>query len=164
MFAVIKTGGKQYKITPGQFIRVEKLAGAPGDKVTLDNILMVSTSDETQVGTPLLEGHTIKATILEQTRNDKIVIYKKRRRQGYDRKKGHRQEVSVIYVDEIVANGKTLAKADKPAPLKSAAPVEAKASKAKPAVEASAPEAVAQEEAAPKAKKATSTKKKEAKE
>ncbi|MTJ83971.1 MAG: 50S ribosomal protein L21 [Telmatospirillum sp.] len=97
MFAVIKTGGKQYKVAPNDVIRVEKLPGQAGDTVTLDQVLMVGD----KVGAPLVEGASVTATLLEQTRADKVIIFKKKRRQNYRRKKGHRQELTVLRVTGI---------------------------------------------------------------
>lgn len=97
MFAVIKTGGKQYKVAPNDVIRVEKLPGQAGDTVTLDQVLLVGD----KVGTPLVAGASVTATLLEQTRAEKVIIFKKKRRQNYRRKKGHRQELSVLRITGI---------------------------------------------------------------
>ena len=97
MFAVIKTGGKQYKVTANDVIRVEKLPGVAGDKVTLDQVLMV----DDQIGAPIVVGAHVTATVLEQTRADKVIIFKKKRRQNYRRKKGHRQELTVLRITDI---------------------------------------------------------------
>jgi large subunit ribosomal protein L21 len=97
MFAVIKTGGKQYKVAPNDVIRVEKLPGQAGDTVTLDQVLMV---DE-KIGAPLVAGASVTATLLEQTRGEKVIIFKKKRRQNYRRKKGHRQELTVLRITGI---------------------------------------------------------------
>ncbi len=91
MYAVIKTGGKQYRVTKGDKIEVEKLDGAEGDKIELDTIM---------VGETLKSGKT-KATIVAQKRDDKVVIFKKKRRQGYRRMKGHRQNHTVLEITEI---------------------------------------------------------------
>jgi large subunit ribosomal protein L21 len=97
MFAVIKTGGKQYKVAPNDVIRVEKLPGQAGDTVTLDQVLMV----DDKVGAPTVAGASVTATLLEQTRGEKIIIFKKKRRQNYRRKKGHRQELTVLRITGI---------------------------------------------------------------
>ncbi len=97
MFAVIKTGGKQYKVAPNDVIRVEKLPGQAGDTVTLDQVLMV----DDKIGAPTVAGASVTATLLEQTRGDKVIIFKKKRRQNYRRKKGHRQELTVLRITGI---------------------------------------------------------------
>ncbi|OAQ20465.1 50S ribosomal protein L21 [Thermosulfurimonas dismutans] len=102
MFAVIKTGGKQYKVAPGDTIRVEKLPGEPGETVEIPEVLLVAGEGEPQVGTPVVSGAKVKATILEQGRSKKIIVFKKKRRKNYKRKKGHRQYYTVLRIDEIV--------------------------------------------------------------
>ena len=97
MFAVIKTGGKQYKVAENDVIRVEKLPGQAGDTVTLDQVLMIDDA----VGAPLLAGASVTATVVEQTRGDKIIVFKKKRRQNYRRKKGHRQDLTVLRITGI---------------------------------------------------------------
>lgn len=102
VFAVIKTGGKQYKVAPGEVLRVEKLPGEPGDTVELSEVLLVAGEGEPRVGTPLVEGARVKATILEQGRSKKIIVFKKKRRKNYKRKRGHRQYYTVLRIEEIV--------------------------------------------------------------
>ena len=97
MFAVIKTGGKQYKVAANDVIRVEKLAGEAGETVTLDQVLMVGD----KIGAPTVAGASVTATVVEQTRADKVIIFKKKRRQNYRRKKGHRQELTVLRITDI---------------------------------------------------------------
>ncbi len=111
MYAVIKTGGKQYKVAKDDIIRVEKLEAAPGDKVELTEVLMIGGKGEPEVGTPLLTGAIVTAEVVEQTRGEKITVFKKRRRQNYRRKKGHQQELTVLRIKDILAKG---AKAAKP--------------------------------------------------
>ena len=107
MYAVMKTGGKQYRVEPNDKLRVDKLAGEPGTTVEIGDVLMVGDGDDTQVGAPLLAGASVKLEVVEQTRNDKIVVFKKKRRQNYRRKQGHRQEMTVVRVAEIAdAHGK----------------------------------------------------------
>jgi large subunit ribosomal protein L21 len=101
MYAVIKTGGKQYRIAPGQTFRVEKLEGQVGDVVQLDNVLLVSDGDQIKVGKPLLEGAAITAQIVEQDRGKKIVVFKKRRRKSWQKTKGHRQYYTALKVQAI---------------------------------------------------------------
>ena len=99
MFAVIRTGGKQYKVTNGDVIAVEKLAGEQGDKVEINDVLMV---DQT-IGSSLVKGAKVLAEIVKQFRDDKVIIFKKRRRHNYRRKKGHRQYLTEIKITEIKA-------------------------------------------------------------
>ncbi len=103
MFAVIKTGGKQYRVEEGNVIKVEKLAGNAGDKITFDNILMAGEGSKVTVGAPFVKGASVTAEVLEQTRADKIIVFKKKRRQNYRRKKGHRQHITVLRVTGISA-------------------------------------------------------------
>ena len=97
MFAVIQTGGKQYKVAENDVIRIEKLAGAAGDSITFDQVLMV----DDKVGAPLVSGASVTGTVVAQDRNEKVIIFKKKRRQNYRRKKGHRQEVTVVRITSI---------------------------------------------------------------
>jgi large subunit ribosomal protein L21 len=107
MFAVIKTGGKQYKVAENDTIVVETLAGEPGATVELNDVLMIGESGKVpSVGTPALDKAAVFAEVLEQTRGDKIIVFKKKRRQGYRRKKGHRQALTVLRITGISATGK----------------------------------------------------------
>lgn len=117
MYAVIKTGGKQYKVAKDDVLTVEKLSANAGDSVSLDEVLMVGGEGDLKVGTPTVSGASVKAEVLEQTRGDKIVVFKKNRRKHYRRKNGHRQELSRIRVTDIVG----AEKAKKAAPKKAAA-------------------------------------------
>jgi len=103
MFAVVKTGGKQYRVAKDDVIRVEKLDHEPGQTVELNEVLMVGGNGEMKVGAPTLEGAKVTAEVVEQTRADKIVVFKKRRRQNYRRKKGHRQHLTVLKITGISA-------------------------------------------------------------
>ncbi|MFC7048265.1 50S ribosomal protein L21 [Emcibacter nanhaiensis] len=154
MFAVVKTGGKQYKVAKDDVLKVEKLDGEAGAKVTLDEVLMVGDDKGVQVGSPTVNGTVVTAEILEQTRGDKVIVFKKKRRQNYRRKKGHRQELTVLKVLEI---GKGAAKKAAPAKKAEAAPAEkaeeAKPAAKKPAAKKAAPAKTAAAEKAP-AKKA----------
>jgi len=105
MFAIIRTGGKQYRVMPNDVLKVEKLPGAAGDTVTFGEVLAVGSDVGTTVGTPLVAGATVSATVIAQDRLDKIIIFKKRRRQNSRRKNGHRQEVTVLRVAGIMADG-----------------------------------------------------------
>jgi large subunit ribosomal protein L21 len=119
MFAVIKTGGKQYRVAADQTLEVEKLAGEAGDQVTFSDVLMLG-GDKPQVGAPLVAGASVAAQIVEQRRGDKVIIFKKRRRQNSRRKNGHRQHLTLIRVTEILTDGKAPSPAKKKAEPKSA--------------------------------------------
>ena len=103
MFAVIRTGGKQYKVAKDDVIAVEKLAGEPGATIELGEVLMLGDGATVSAGTPLLSGASVSATLVEQRRADKIIIFKKKRRQNYRRKNGHRQHQTVLRITEIHA-------------------------------------------------------------
>ena len=103
MFAIIRTGGKQYRVVPDDVIAVEKLVGEPGSTIELAEVLMVGEGDEVSTGTPLVAGATVSATLVEHTRADKIIVFKKKRRQNYRRKNGHRQHQTVLRITEIHA-------------------------------------------------------------
>ncbi|MBM3586188.1 MAG: 50S ribosomal protein L21 [Alphaproteobacteria bacterium] len=103
MFAVIETGGKQYRVTENDVITVEKLAGEAGGTVAFDRVLMVRTGADVKVGAPLVAGALVKAEIVEQSRADKIIVFKKLRRKNYRRKHGHRQHQTVLRITAITA-------------------------------------------------------------
>ena len=116
MFAVIKTGGKQYKVAPSDVITVEKLEAEPGATLDIADVLMVGEGTEVSVGAPFVTGAKVSAEVVEQTRGDKIIIFKKRRRQNSRRKNGHRQDLTVLRITEIAANGKSVKAEAAPAP------------------------------------------------
>ncbi len=101
MFAVVRTGGKQLRVAPGESVRVEKLAGAIGDTVELDEVLLVGGEGDARIGTPLVEGAKVVGTITDQARGPKLTIFKMKRRKGYRRKAGHRQPYTEIRVDRV---------------------------------------------------------------
>jgi large subunit ribosomal protein L21 len=105
MFAVIRTGGKQYKVAKDDVISVEKLTGEPGATVELGEVLMIGEGAEVTTGTPLLAGASVSATVVEQTRGPKIIVFKKKRRHNYRRKNGHRQLQTVLRIAEIKGTG-----------------------------------------------------------
>lgn len=100
MYAVIKTGGRQYKVQAGENLRVEKLPGNPGDKVTLPDVLLVG-GDKLQIGQPTVKGAKVEATIVAQDRAKKVIVFKFRRRKNYRRKQGHRQPYTELKIDTI---------------------------------------------------------------
>jgi large subunit ribosomal protein L21 len=101
MFAVIRTGGKQYKVASGDVIRVERLAVEAGSEVELDEVLMVAEGGVVAVGTPLVADATVTAEVVAQDRGPKIIVFKKKRRQNYRRKNGHRQDLTVLRITGI---------------------------------------------------------------
>jgi large subunit ribosomal protein L21 len=109
MFAVIRTGGKQYKVAKDDVIAVEKLTGEPGATIELGEVLMVGDGATVATGTPLLDGASVSATLVEHRRADKIIVFKKKRRHNYRRKNGHRQHQTVLRIMEIHAEGSSRA-------------------------------------------------------
>jgi large subunit ribosomal protein L21 len=107
MYAIIKTGGKQYKVAPGDVIRIEKLSAAEGETVSFDQVLMLADGDKIQVGTPLLTGQTVAASVLRHGRGDKIEVIKFRRRKHYRKQTGHRQHFTEVSITNV--GGKTAA-------------------------------------------------------
>ena len=101
MYAVIKTGGKQFQVSEGDVIQVEKLEGQLGDTVEIAEVLMLRTDSDVKIGTPLVEGAAVSATILDQTKGKKIIVYKFKRRKDYRRKQGHRQKYTKLRIDAI---------------------------------------------------------------
>ena len=155
MFAVLKTGGKQYKVAENDVIKVEKLPGASNDTVEFDEILMVGEGAKVQIGAPTVAKAKVCATILEQARGDKIVVFKKKRRQNYRRKKGHRQDLTVLRITDILPEGGS-PKKKAAAPKKAEAKTETKkAADKKPAAEKkpAATKPAAKTASKPKAKK-----------
>jgi len=102
MFAVIKTGSKQYKVTAGDVIKVEKLLADEGSEVVFNEVLAI---DE-KIGKPLIKGASVKATVLKQAKDKKVIIFKKKRRQNYRRKNGHRQQITLVKILDISAKEK----------------------------------------------------------
>ena len=103
MYAVIKTGGKQYRVVAGEKLKIEQIPADVGAEITLDQILMVGEGESVQIGTPLLAGAAVKATVLSQGRHDKVTIFKMRRRKHYQKHQGHRQNYTEIRIDGISA-------------------------------------------------------------
>lgn len=145
MYAVIRTGGKQYRVAPEDVIEIEKVAGEAGEIVQFGEVLMLG-GDKPQVGTPLIDGASVAAEVLEQKRGEKIIVFKKKRRKNYRRKKGHRQHLTAVRITEILTGGKKPSKAAaaKPAPAKKDEKAEDKKPVAKKAEEKPKAEAKAQ--------------------
>lgn len=162
MFAIIKTGGKQIKVAANDIIKVEKLIGASGDTVEFSDVLMMGEGSSVKVGTPLVPKARVCGTILDQIRDDKVLVFKKKRRNNYRRKNGHRQYLTVVRITDVLAEGKSPAKAAVPkakakpeekakaAPIKKAAPKKAAPKKAAP--KKAAPKKTAAKAPATKAK------------
>ncbi len=108
MYAVIRTGGKQYKVAPQDVLQIEKIEGAAGEAVQFPDVLMVAGEGEPSVGSPLVSGAVVSAEVVEQGRGPKVIIFKKRRRQNYRRKKGHRQDLTTVRILEILTDGRPL--------------------------------------------------------
>ena len=106
MFAVIRTGGKQYKVAKDDVVRVERLNAKTGSKVSFDNVLMVGNSAASTFGSPLIKGASVAGTVMEQGREEKILVFKRKRRQGYRRLKGHRQHVTLVKITDINTGNK----------------------------------------------------------
>lgn len=105
MFAIVETGGKQYKVARGDVLRVEKLEAAPGEKVVLDRVLLVENDGEVLVGTPYIEGASVLAEVKSQGKAKKVIIFKYKPKKNYRRKKGHRQMFTELAVEEITWPG-----------------------------------------------------------
>ena len=157
MFAVIKTGGKQYRVAADQTLEVEKLAGDAGDTIVFDKVLMVAGDGEPMVGAPIVAGASVAGEIVEQKRGPKIIIFKKRRRKNSRRKNGHRQDLTLVRITDILTGGKKpTVKTAKAAPEKSGEQEKPKAAAPKTeAPKAEAPKAEAPKVAAKSAPKAS---------
>ena len=128
MYAVIRTGGKQYRVAPDDVIEVEKLSGEAGEIIQFSEVLMLGGEGAAQIGAPTVSGASVAGQVIEQKRADKIIVFKKKRRKNYRRKKGHRQHLTAVRITEILTGGKKPSKAAAaPAPAKK----EAKAEKPK---------------------------------
>ncbi len=101
MYAVIETGGKQYRVNEGDVIRIEKLPEEVGSVVTFEKVLLVSTGDKVSVGTPVVDGAKVTGKVVEQDRAKKIIVFKKKRRKGYQVKQGHRQDYTGVLIEKI---------------------------------------------------------------
>ena len=164
MYALVRTGGKQYRVAKDDTILVERIAADEGAEVILDNVVMLGDGDKVTIGTPRVEGAAVSATVVSQTRGPKIIIFRRKRRKNHRRTQGHRQDLTLLKINAIAEDGKSLK--PKAAPAKKAAAKEEAAPKAaakKAAAKKAAPKAEAK--AAPKkaAAKKTAAKKATAK-
>jgi large subunit ribosomal protein L21 len=176
MFAIIKTGGKQYRVQEGNVLEVEKLPAEPGKKFHFSQVLLIGSDQETLIGTPLVEKALVRAEVIENLKDEKVIVFKKKRRKQFRRTRGHRQELTRIRIEKIVPDSTAVpveevvgaeAKPEKAAPRKAAkegvekaaAPAEKKPTereaKAKAKKEAAAP---GKESRAAEAKKKEKTK------
>jgi large subunit ribosomal protein L21 len=130
MYAVIKTGGKQYKVAAGDYLKVEKLDGDIGSKVVIDKILMLADGNDVTIGSPLVAGAKVNATVLSHGKGDKVMIFKFHRRKHYRKTQGHRQSFTEIKIDDI--NGKGAAKVEAKNPAAAKPEAAKKAAVAKP--------------------------------
>ncbi len=103
MYAVLRTGGKQYKVASGDLVEVERIAGEAGDVIEFSEVLSLVDEDDVKVGTPLLDGVSVKGEIISQKRGDKILVFKSKKRKGYRKRQGHRQELTQLKITEISA-------------------------------------------------------------
>ena len=146
MYAIVEIAGQQFKVAKDQKVFVNRLATEEGKKVEFDNVLLIGDGDKVTVGAPAIDGAQVGAKVLKHLKGDKVIVFKKKRRKGYRVKNGHRQYLSEIVIESIVASGAT----KKAAPAKKAAPKKEEPKKAEPKVEAKA--------AAPKSKEAPAKK------
>ena len=142
MYAIVEIAGQQFKVEKDQKVFVHRLQTEEGKKVSFDNVLLLSDGDKVTVGAPAIDGAQVGAKVLKHLKGDKVIVFKKKRRKGYRVKNGHRQSLTEIVIENIVAKGAKPAKAEKAAPKK-----------AEPKAKAAAPKA----EAKPVAKKAEAT-------
>ncbi len=146
MFAVIKTGGKQYRVAAEDLLKVEKISGEPGEIVTIGNVLAVGEGEKVTIGAPFVEGASVAVEVVEQGRGPKVIAFKKRRRQNSRRKRGHRQLLTTVRISEILLDGA------KPSKKAAAKPAEKSSAKTEAAPEKAKKEA-APKKAEPKAEK-----------
>jgi len=162
MYALVRTGGKQYRVAKDDTILVERIAADEGAEVILDDVVMLGDGDKVTIGTPRVEGAAVSATVVSQTRGPKIIIFRRKRRKNHRRTQGHRQDLTLLKINAIAEDGKSLK--PKAAPAKKAAAKEEAAPKAaakKAAAKKAAPKAEAK--AAPKAEAKAAPKKAAAK-
>ena len=166
MYAVVKTGGKQYRVAKEDKIVVDRLVGEEGDSIVLDQVIMLADGDKVSVGAPIVEGAAVGATVLRQTRGPKIMVFRRKRRKNFRRVRGHRQDLTLLQINDIAADGKLKpaakakaavapaapkkAAAKKTAAKKTAAKADAKAAPKKAAAKASAKKTAAKKAAAKK--------------
>jgi large subunit ribosomal protein L21 len=114
MFAVIKSGGRQYKVSVGQKLEVNRLPFEDGAQIHFDEVLLISDADSPRVGTPFVDNAEVLATVEKQTRGEKLIVFKYKSKKRYRHRRGHRQELTVLSIDDIVAEGKSLITGEAP--------------------------------------------------
>ena len=159
MYALVRTGGKQYRVAKDDTIMVERIAADEGAEVILDDVVMLGDGDKVTIGTPRVEGAAVSATVVSQTRGPKIIIFRRKRRKNHRRTQGHRQDLTLLKINAIAEDGKSLK--PKAAPAKKAAAKEEAAPKA--AAKKAAAKKAAAKKAAPKAEAKAAPKKAAAK-
>ncbi len=127
MFALVRTGGRQYKISPGEVCKVDRMAVEPSSSVVLDEVLLVSEGDEVTVGTPLVDGANVACTVVRHERGPKVRVFRFKAKKGYRKRSGQRRELTVLRVDGVSPDGKRMTMAEVVAPTKAAAKPKAKA-------------------------------------
>ncbi|MEC8130499.1 MAG: 50S ribosomal protein L21 [Pseudomonadota bacterium] len=164
MYALVRTGGKQYRVSKDDTILVERIAADEGSEVILNDVVMLGDGDKVTIGTPRVEGAAVSATVMRQTRGPKIIIFRRKRRKNHRRTQGHRQDLTLLKINMIAEDGKSLKPkaAPKKAAPKTEAKAEAKAAPKKAAAKKAAPKAEAKK-AAPKAEAKAAPKKAAAK-
>jgi len=163
MYAVLNSGGKQYKVQKGEVLKVEKISGDVGSSVTFDRVLMFSDGENVSIGQPVLDSVSVEGHIVEQGKAKKIIVFKYKRRKRFRRKNGHRQEFTAVLIDSIKAKGTKAAKAAEPKAEAKAEVKESETQKAAP--KKAAPQKAVAKKAAPKKETAEKAEaKKEAKE
>lgn len=160
MYAVVKTGGKQYRVAKDDVILVEQIKAEAGDTISLDNVLMIADGEKMTIGTPQVAGAAVSAEVVRQTRGPKIIIFRRKRRKNHRRTQGHRQDLTLLKISGIHPDGAPKQAAKKA--VKAAAPAEAAPAK-KAAAKADAPAQTAPKKAAAKKAPAKATAKKAAK-
>ena len=149
MYALVKTGGKQYRVAKDDTILVERLAATEGEQVILNDVVMLGDGDKVTIGTPLVNGAAVSATVMRQTRGPKIVIFRRKRRKNHRRTQGHRQDLTLLKINDIAEDASKLKPAAKAAPAKKAA-AKADATKKAAAPKAAATKKAPAKKAAPK--------------
>jgi len=155
MYAIVNIAGQQIKVAKDQQVYVNRLPGKAGDKVTFDEVLLVDNNGKISVGAPAVDGASVSAKVIEHLKGDKVIIFKKKRRKGYQTRNGHRQSLTKIAIDGISTGGASKAAAKKEEPKEKAAPKKEAAPK-----KTEAPKAEAPKKEAPKAKEDKSTEEK----
>ena len=157
MYAIVEIAGQQFKVAKDQKVYVHRLKEEEGKKVTFDQVLLLEDGKDITIGAPAIDGAAVEAKVVKHLKGDKVIVFKKKRRKGYQKKNGHRQYLTELVIEGIIAKG-----AKKAAPAKKEAPkteAEAAKSKAAPAAKKEVPKAKAETKAAPKAKKKEAPKK-----